>query len=96
MLTVMLQCETPEVAIGRIRNANRLGADAYGLQVESLNLEYHNKETYKQIFSEMKDKISYVTNYRFGKNLGCTRFTRSTSPAEKICMPYPVGLYLIA
>ena len=30
MLTVMLQCETPETAIGRIRNANMLGADAYG------------------------------------------------------------------
>ena len=40
MLTVMLQCENPETAIARIRNANCLGADAYGLQVESLKPEY--------------------------------------------------------
>jgi hypothetical protein len=42
LLTVMLQCETPETAIGRIRNTNCLGADAYGLQVESLKPEYQN------------------------------------------------------
>ncbi len=68
LLTVMLQCETPEVAIGRIRNANCLGADAYGLQVESLKPEYHNTETYKRIFAEMKNKPCYVTNYRYSYN----------------------------
>lgn len=66
----MLQCETPEVAIGRIRNANCSGADAYGLQIETLKPEYHNPDTYKRIFSEMKDKPCYVTNYRTGKNNG--------------------------
>lgn len=70
MLTVMLQCQTPETAIGRIRNANMLGADAYGLQVESLKPEYHNTETYKRIFAEMKDKPAYVTNYRSANNSG--------------------------
>ena len=40
-LTVILQCGTPELAIGRIRNANCLGADAYGLQVESLPADFH-------------------------------------------------------
>ena len=64
VLTVMLQCETPEVAIGRIRNANCLGADAYGLQVESLKPEYRNPDTYKRLFAEMKEKPCYVTNYR--------------------------------
>lgn len=68
MLTVMLQCETPEVAIGRIRNANQLGAEAYGLQVESLNPEYRNTETYKRIFAEMQNKPCYVTNYRARNN----------------------------
>ncbi len=72
MLTVMLQCETPEVAIGRIRNANMLGADAYGLQVESLKPEYHNAESYKRIFEEMKGRPSYVTYYRGGSNEGKT------------------------
>ncbi len=70
LLTVMLQCETPEVAIGRIRNANCLGADAYGLQVESLKNEYHTPETYKRIFAEMKGRPVYVTNYRSRYNAG--------------------------
>lgn len=72
LLTVMLQCETPEIAIKRIRNANCLGADAYGLQVESLNPEYHNHETYERIFKEMKGRPCYVTNYRSKSNQGKT------------------------
>jgi len=72
LLTVMLQCETPEVAIGRIRNANCLGADAYGLQVESLNPEHHNPDTYKRIFAEGKGRPFYVTNYRTANNRGKT------------------------
>jgi len=72
MLTVMLQCETPEVAIGRIRNANCMGAEAYGLQVESLKSEYHNPDTYKRIFAEMKNRPCYVTNYRGANNSGKT------------------------
>lgn len=72
LLTVMLQCQAPETAISRIRNANCLGADAYGLQVESLKLEYHNVNTYKRIFAEMKGKPCYVTNYRGAENLGKT------------------------
>ena len=71
-LTVILQCETPEVAIGRIRNANFSGADAYGLQVESLKPEYHNEDTYKRIFAEMNGKPCYVTNYRKKYNEGLT------------------------
>ncbi len=70
LLTVMLQCETPETAIERIRNANCLGADAYGLQVESLKREYHTPETYKRIFDEMKGRPCYVTNYRYYSNDG--------------------------
>ena len=72
LLTVMLQCETPEVAIGRIRNANCLGADAYGLQVESLNPKHHNPDTYKRIFAEGKGRPFYVTNYRTANNRGKT------------------------
>lgn len=72
LLTVMLQCETPETAIGRIRNANCLGADAYGLQAESLKREYQNAETYQRIFREMKDRPCYVTNYRYSSNIGKT------------------------
>ena len=72
MLTVILQCETPETAIGRIRNANHLGADAYGLQVESLKPEYQNPTTYKKIFSEGGGRPFYVTYYRTKHNSGKT------------------------
>lgn len=70
ILTVMLQCQTPEVAIGRIRNSLHCGAEAFGLQVESLNAEYHNGDTYKRIFDEMRGKPVYVTNYRSVSNAG--------------------------
>ena len=69
-LTVMLQCRTPEVAIGRIRNALHLGADAFGLQVESLLPEYQTPEVYSKLFKEMRGKPAYVTNYRSGSNKG--------------------------
>lgn len=70
VLTVMLQCETPQIAVGRIRNAISGGAEAFGLQVESLRPEYHNPETYKKLFGEMGEKPCYVTNYRMGANKG--------------------------
>ncbi len=72
LLTVILQCETPEVAIGRIRNALHSGGEAFGLQVEALLREYHNPEVYKRIFSEMRGKPIYVTNYRRHNNAGKT------------------------
>lgn len=70
MLTVMLQCETPETAIGRIRNANQLGADAYGLQVESLKREYQTPETYQRILKEAQGRPIYATFYRGAQNSG--------------------------
>lgn len=72
LLTVMLQCETPETAIGRIRNANMLGAEAYGLQVESLKPEYQNADTYKRIFAESEGRPFYTTYYRSKNNTGKT------------------------
>lgn len=70
LLTVMLQCETPETAIGRIRNANGLGADAYGLQAESLKPEYQNDEVYKKLFAEGAGRPFYATYYRCAHNAG--------------------------
>jgi len=72
LLTVMLQCQTPETAIARIRNANCLGADAYGLQIECLKNEYHSSDTYKRLFAEMQDRPCYATYYRVRSNEGKT------------------------
>lgn len=69
---MILQCATPELAIGRIRNANCLGADAYGLQVESLKNKYQNPEIYQRIFAEGKGRPFYVTYYRKKQNAGKT------------------------
>ena len=91
MLTVMLQCETPEVAISRIRNANMLGADAYGLQIESLKPEYHNTETYQRIFGEMQGRPCYVTQYRCRNNTGLT----DDELAEKLIVTAESGATLI-
>ena len=43
LLTVILQCTKPEVAIERIRKSHGEGAEAFGLQVESLERIYHNQ-----------------------------------------------------
>lgn len=72
LLTVMLECRNPETAIGKIRNANCLGADAYGFQAEKLEPQYRNPETYKKIFAAMGGRPSYVTNYRSTSNIGKT------------------------
>lgn len=72
LLTVMLQCEYPEVAIGRIKKANEVGADAYGLQIESLKPEYQTPETLTKIFNEMQGRPCYITQYRGKNNSGLT------------------------
>ena len=68
LLTVMLPCPTPETAVEHIRKANILGADAYGLQAESLAATYQNAETYRALFAEMGERPCYVTYYRGGNN----------------------------
>ena len=85
VLTVMLQCKTPEVAIGRIYNALHCGAEAFGLQVESLQKEYQNEKTYQKIIGAMQGKPVYVTNYR-----------RSSSNADKTDDELASGLLALA
>lgn len=72
LLTVMLQCETPDTVIQRVRNAIPHGAEAFGLQVETLLKEYQDQETYKRLFGEMSGLPVYVTNYRNKSNEGKT------------------------
>ena len=70
LLTAMLQYNTPALTIGAIRNGLANGAEAFGLQIESLENEYKSVETFKRLFNEMGDKPCYVTNYRQGSNAG--------------------------
>lgn len=71
LLTVMLQCETPDILIGRIRNALCDGAEAFGLQAEWLKPEFQTPAVFEQLIREMRDRPCYVTNYR-GRNNGDT------------------------
>lgn len=70
LLTAMLQYNTPALTIGAIRNGLAVGAEAFGLQIESLEKEYKDTETFKRLLDEMGDKPCYVTNYRQGSNAG--------------------------
>lgn len=68
ILCAMLQYNTPDAAIGAIRNGLANGAEAFGLQVESLDSQYRDMDSFKRIIAEMKGKPCYVTNYRGAKN----------------------------
>ena len=69
LLTTILQCRKPEVAKYRIEKALQLGADAFGLQTESLLPEYRTEETIRDLFAAMEDKPIYVTRYRPDKKV---------------------------
>ena len=68
LLTAMLQYNTVALAIGAIRNGLANGAEAFGLQVESLEEKYKTEENIKRLFDEMQGKPCYITNYRQGSN----------------------------
>lgn len=70
LLTVMLLCETAEEAIGKIRGAICAGAEAFCMQTEYLQPQYHNRETYEKLFREMRGRPCYVTYYRGHSNRG--------------------------
>lgn len=69
LLTTMVQAKNPARIKELIDKATPLGADAFGMQFEQMNLEFRNKETYKELFS-YTDKPIYVTNYRWIENKG--------------------------
>ena len=70
LLCAILQYNTPEGAIGAIRNGLAYGAEAFGLQMESFEKEDNNVDTFKKLQGEMRGKPCYVTNYRRHENAG--------------------------
>ena len=69
LLTTMVQARTPERIKELMDKSAPEGAEAFGMQLERMNPEYKNKETYKELF-EYTDKPIYVTNYRYANNEG--------------------------
>ena len=60
----MIQCETADECIKKIKKSLTDGADAFGIQLCVLKREYRDEETLKRIFSACGDKPIYATSYR--------------------------------
>ncbi len=69
-LTCMIQARTPERVFELIKKGIEGGTDAFGLQLEQLERQYHTKDVYREIFAKMGDKPCYVTNYGLALNQG--------------------------
>ncbi len=69
-LTCMIQARTPERIFKLIEKGLKGGTDAFGLQLEQLERQYHTEETFRKIFDAMGDKPCYVTNYNYTANEG--------------------------
>ena len=69
LLNCMVQAETPDRIKELIDFSLPEGAEAFGMQFCRLNPGYKTKEIYRELF-EYTDKPTYVTNYRYGYNVG--------------------------
>lgn len=70
LFTVMVQAETPERIKELIDKSVPAGAEAFGMQFEQMKAEYRTKEVYRELFSYVKDRPVYATNYRTKYNDG--------------------------
>lgn len=68
-LTAMLKSGTTEGILGEIETMLGQGTDAFGFQIEQMKPEERRAENYKKIFSAMKGKPAYVTNYIRGNSV---------------------------
>ncbi len=71
-LTCMIQARTPQRVFALIEKGLAGGADAFGLQLEQLERQYHREEIFTEFFSRMGNKPCYVTNYPDAMNRGLT------------------------
>ena len=72
LATAMIVDRESDSIIRQMKNAKANGADAFGLQLEYLNKDQMNEETFKRIFSEAGSVPTYVTYYRSRTNEGKT------------------------
>lgn len=68
-LTAMLKSGTTEGILGEIEAMLGQGTDAFGFQIENIKPEERRAENYKKIFSAMRGKPAYVTNYIRGNSV---------------------------
>lgn len=63
LLVSMVQEETVEGALNSIATGHYDGADAFGIQLESLRPDYRNLDDLKKIFAGCMGKPIYITSY---------------------------------
>ncbi len=68
-LVAMMKSQKTSDLLSEIKNALSQGADAFGIQLESLVPEEKNAENYRRILDAMGGKPAYVTNYIRGNHL---------------------------
>ncbi len=72
LATAMIVDRESDSIIRQMKNAKANGADAFGLQLEYLNKDQMNEETFKKIFNGADSLPTYVTYYRARTNEGKT------------------------
>lgn len=70
VLTCMVQGDNPDRIKELMKKADLQGAEAFGIQFERMDNRYRKAELYKDLFAFVKDRPTYVTNYRNDKNEG--------------------------
>ena len=68
LLCAMIQNDTPEKCIEKIKKSLEDGAEALGIQLCKLKTEYRNEKDIKRIFEACEGKPIYITSYRQGDN----------------------------
>ncbi|MBQ8250237.1 MAG: type I 3-dehydroquinate dehydratase [Clostridia bacterium] len=72
LITAMILCETPEECIAKIKASIEDGADAIGIQLCKLKLEYRTREILTEIFAACEGKPIYVTSYHENHSIDFT------------------------
>lgn len=72
LLCAMIQCETVEECICKIRASLAEGAEALGIQLCKIKKELRTKENLTKIFEACEGRPIYVTSYRISSNEGYT------------------------
>ncbi len=71
VVTVMVQAKAPDRIKELMDKAAPLGAEAFGMQFETMSPEFKTEKVFRELFS-YKSVPTYVTNYRYGTNAGKT------------------------
>lgn len=91
LLCAMILCPTPELCIAKIKASIAAGADAIGIQLDHLNMEYRTKEAFTEIFTACEGRPIYVTCYRTSQSNGMT----DDECAEQLLLALDCGATLI-